>query len=89
MGFTQGPQEALYVALLYLAINQIEGNVIMPVVQKWAVALPPALGILSVVAFGLLFGIPGVLFAVPLMVVVITLVQKLYVEQTVEAKTAA
>jgi predicted PurR-regulated permease PerM len=34
-------------------------------------------------------GIPGVLFAVPLMVVVMTLVQKLYVEQTVEAKTAA
>ena len=81
MGFTQGPQEALYVALLYLAINQVEGNVIMPLVQKWAVALPPALGILSVVAFGALFGIAGVLFAVPLMVVAMTLAQELYIKR--------
>jgi len=84
MGFTQGPQEALYVALLYLAINQIEGNVIMPIIQKWAVSLPPALGILSVVAFGTLFGIAGVLFAVPLMVVVMILVQEIYVKRTLE-----
>jgi predicted PurR-regulated permease PerM len=81
MGFTQGPQEALYVSLLYLAINQVEGNVIMPLVQKWAVALPPALGILSVVAFAALFGIAGVLFAVPLMVVAMTLVQELYIKR--------
>ena len=66
-----------------------EGNVIMPLVQKWAVALPPAMGLLAVVAFGLLFGMAGVLFAVPLMVVVMTLVQKLYVEQTLEADTTA
>jgi len=87
MGFTQGPQEALYVALLYLAINQVEGNVIMPIVQKWAVALPPALGILSVVGFGMLFGIAGVLFAVPLMVVAMTMLQELYVKRVVEAKS--
>ena len=85
MGFTQGPQEALYVALLYLAVNQVEGNVIMPLVQKWAVALPPALGILSVVAFGALFGIAGVLFAVPLMVVAMTLVQELYIKRALES----
>jgi predicted PurR-regulated permease PerM len=54
--------------------------VVMPVVQKWAVALPPALGIASIVVFGWLFGLPGVLFAVPLMVVVIALVKTLYVE---------
>jgi len=87
MGFTQGPQEALYVALLYLAINQVEGNVIMPMVQKWAVALPPALGILSVVGFGTLFGIAGVLFAVPLMVVAMTLLQELYVKRVLESKS--
>ena len=70
--------------MLYLAINQIEGNVIMPIIQKWAVSLPPALGILSVVAFGTLFGIAGVLFAVPLMVVVMILVQEIYVKRTLE-----
>jgi len=87
MGFTQGPQEALYVALLYLAINQVEGNVIMPMVQKWAVALPPALGILSVVGVGTLIDIAGVLFAVPLMVVAMTLLQELYVKRVLESKS--
>jgi predicted PurR-regulated permease PerM len=44
------------------------------------VALPPALGLIGVVVFGLLFGVLGVLFATPLMVVVMVLTQKLYVE---------
>ena len=55
-------------------------------IQKWAVHLPPALGILSVVAFGVLFGIAGVLFAVPLMVVAMTLVQELYIKRVLESK---
>jgi predicted PurR-regulated permease PerM len=80
VGFTVSPTEALYVAAAYLIVHQIEGNVVMPIVQKWAVALPPALGIASIVVFGWLFGLPGVLFAVPLMVVVIALVKTLYVE---------
>jgi predicted PurR-regulated permease PerM len=37
-----------------------------------------------VVAFGTLFGIAGVLFAVPLMVVVMILVQEIYVKRTLE-----
>lgn len=80
VAFTQGGMAPVYVLLLYLVIQQIEGNVIMPLVQRWAVALPPALGLIGVVVFGLLFGVLGVLFATPLMVVVMVLVQKLYVE---------
>jgi predicted PurR-regulated permease PerM len=44
------------------------------------VSLPPALAVLAVLAFGVLFGPPGVLFAVPLLVVAIVLGRKLYVE---------
>ncbi len=86
VAFTQGGQMALYVALLYLVIQQIEGNVLMPIVQKWAVSLPPALGLMGVVIFGLLFGVMGILFATPLMVVVMVMVQKLYVEAAIEQK---
>jgi len=52
----------------------------MPLIQRRTVALPPALGLLSVVIFGLLFGLMGVVFATPLMVVLMILVQKLYVD---------
>lgn len=82
--FTQGPQTALYVALLMLAIQQVEGNLLMPLVQKWAVQLPPVLGLVSVLIFAAWFGIPGIIFATPLMVVVLILVKKLYIEDFLE-----
>lgn len=80
LAFTQGPQQAMYVAILCIGIQQIEGFVLMPLIQRWTVSLPPALGMLAVVVFGLLFGLPGAVFATPLMVVLMILVQKLYVE---------
>lgn len=87
--FTEGPQTALYVAILMLAIQQVEGNLLMPLVQRWAVQLPPMLGLLAVVVFAAWFGIPGVVFATPLMVVVMVLVRKLYVEDFLESSHAA
>jgi predicted PurR-regulated permease PerM len=88
VAFAQGPQQALHVTALFVVVQQIEGNVLMPFVQRWAVSLPPVLGLLSVVVFGLLFGLPGVLFATPLMVVVMILVQKLYIEALIEVPAA-
>lgn len=84
IAFTRSPMDAFYVGLLYLAVQQVEGNVLMPIVQRWAVALPPALGILAVVIFGLLFGILGVIFATPLMVVAMVMMRKLIVEDVLE-----
>lgn len=86
LAFMQGPTQALYVVGLSVAIQQIEGNLLMPWVQRWAVELPPVLGITAAVIFGLLFGLPGVILATPLMVVAMVLVQKLYVEGLLEAK---
>jgi predicted PurR-regulated permease PerM len=85
LAFMQGPELALYVAILCVVIQQIEGNLLMPLVQRWAVELPPVLGITAAVIFGLLFGLPGVILASPLMVVAMVLVRKLYVEGVLEA----
>lgn len=81
IAFAQGPQMALYAALVYLAVQFLEGHVVLPLAQKWAVSLPPALGLLSIVGFGLVFGLMGVLFAIPLTVVAMVLVQELYVSR--------
>ncbi len=81
IAFGHEPATALYVALLYLGIQHLEGYVLMPLVQRWAVALPPALGALSVVVFGVLFGLPGVLFGVPLTIVGMVLVRELALER--------
>ena len=88
LAFTQGPTQALYVGALSVAIQQVEGNLLMPWVQRWAVELPPVLGITAAVIFGLLFGLPGIVLATPMMVVVMVLVQRLYVEELLEAEPA-
>jgi predicted PurR-regulated permease PerM len=80
IAFSHSPQLALYAAIVYFTVQFIEGHLILPLAQKWAVALPPALSLLGIVAFGLLFGLIGVLFAMPLLVVAMVLVRKLYVE---------
>jgi predicted PurR-regulated permease PerM len=80
VAFSQGPEVAVYAALVYFGVQFLEGNMIMPLVQKWAVELPPVLGLLSIVAFGLVFGVMGVLFAMPLTVVAVVLVKRLWID---------
>ncbi len=79
LAFTQGEAQALYAVLVCLAVQQFESYVIQPFVQRWAIALPQALGLIAVIVFGATFGPLGVVFAVPLMVVMMLLVQRLYV----------
>ena len=79
IAFTLSPVRALEVAVLYVAIHFIEGELLVPLIQRWAVALPPAVAIVSVVVFGWVFGLTGVVFATPMAVVLISLVQTLYV----------
>ncbi len=80
LAFAQGPEQALSVAIFFFVIQQLEGNLVIPMVQRWAVQLPPVLSLLAVVVFGTLFGVEGVVLGTPLMVVAIVLVRKLYVE---------
>lgn len=89
IAFLEGPGPALWVAGLMIVIQQIEGIILMPMVQRWVVSLPPVLAIASAVIFGLLFGIIGVIFATPMMVVVMVLVQKLYIEDFLEGAPSA
>jgi predicted PurR-regulated permease PerM len=81
IAFAQGPHVAVYAALVYLGAQFIEGHLVIPLAQKWAVKLPPVLGLLAIVAFGLLFGLIGVLFAMPLTVVLVVLVERLWVRK--------
>jgi predicted PurR-regulated permease PerM len=86
LGFMQGPDTALYALALTLVIQQNEGNVLMPLVERWAVGLPPVLGIAATVMFGVLFGVPRWRLAAPAMIVlmVMVLVQRLYIKEGLE-----
>lgn len=76
----ESPEKALWVAVIYTCIHVFEGYCITPIVQRRAVALPPGLLISVQIISASLFGLAGVIFATPLTVVVIILVQMLYVQ---------
>jgi predicted PurR-regulated permease PerM len=77
----------LWVVLVYLVVQQIEGNLLQPLLQQWAVDLPGAVLLFSLLACGTLFGPLGVIFAAPLTVVIYVLVKKLYVREALETET--
>lgn len=76
-----GPQTAMYAALVYFVVQQVESSLVQPLAQKWAVELPPAIGLLALVVFTSLFGIIGALFAVPLALVIMVLVRMVYLNR--------
>jgi predicted PurR-regulated permease PerM len=80
------PTVALSAAVVYIVAQQLEGNVALPLLQRWTVSMPPAVSLLAIVAFGLLFGVWGVLLATPLAVVTIRIVRMAYVEDVLEEK---
>ena len=82
VAFSQSPADALWTALLFLVIQQVEGNVLLPLIQKRVTALPPVLILLAVAGFGILFGLAGILLATPLLLTLMILVRMLYVEDT-------
>ena len=84
VAFTVGPWHVLEVIGLFLAIHVLEGYILVPAIQKWAVALPPALALTAVVMFGLLFGPLGIILAHPLMVCAMVAVEELYVRHAQE-----
>ena len=57
------PDLALYVLLLYVGVQQLEGYVLTPLVQQYAVDLPGVVLLFSLLGFGLLFGTLGVILA--------------------------
>jgi predicted PurR-regulated permease PerM len=61
------PVGVLWVGLLFLFIYQIEGHVVVPNVMANALRLHPLLVIFGLLAGGELYGIPGILIALPVM----------------------
>jgi predicted PurR-regulated permease PerM len=63
------PLSAVWVALLFLGIHQIEGHVVVPNVMGSALRLHPLLVIFGLLAGGELYGLPGILVALPFLAV--------------------
>lgn len=66
------PIKAIWFVIIYQVIQQIEGTLIYPKVVGESVGLPGIWTLLSIIVFGGMYGVIGMLFAVPLTAIVYT-----------------
>lgn len=74
------PWKGLAVVILYIAIQQLESNVLTPLVMEKQVSLLPAVTLVSQVIFASFFGILGLFLALPLVVVLQVWIKELLVK---------
>lgn len=79
--FIQDPMQAFVFLIVFLIIQQVEGNLIYPYVVGNSVGLPSIWVLVSVTVGGSLFGIVGMLVAIPIVSVLYTLFKN-YVHTT-------
>jgi predicted PurR-regulated permease PerM len=84
LALVDDPTRAVYVVVLYLAIQTVESYAVTPLIQRRTVSMPPALTITSQVVLGVLVGPIGVAVATPLTAAAMTMVRMLYVEDLLE-----
>jgi predicted PurR-regulated permease PerM len=87
VALSQGFATALWTALAFILIQQVESNMIQPLIARQSVSLPPTVLLFAVIVFGALFGILGILLAAPLTVVTFVAVKKLYIRDTLGEQT--
>ncbi len=84
IAFSISPSKAMYVFALYMGIQSLEGYILTPLLDKRFVSLPPALLLFGQVLLGFLAGLAGVLFASPLIAVLLVIIRELYVKDRLE-----
>ncbi len=77
----------IYALGVYVAIQILEGDVLTPLIQRRAIAMPPAVIMASLLIMGILFGLVGVVLATPLAAVIMVAVKRLYIEDVLGDRT--
>lgn len=83
IALVDSPQKAASVAILYLVMQQIEGNLVTPLLLEKRLDIPPVLTVVAVAALGMVFGVIGMLVAEPLLAAVLVTTKMLYVNDVV------
>jgi len=80
IALADSPGKALLTLAVYLVVQQIEGNVILPVVMSRYVSLHPAIIVIGVVVVGQVVGFLGLFVAVPIISAIVILIRALWVD---------
>ena len=83
VALVDSPHKAAWVVGLYVVVQQLEGNVVTPLLLEKRLDIPPVLTVVAVAAMGVVFGIIGMLIAEPLLAVVLVTTKMLYVNDAI------
>ncbi len=72
----------ILVAAVYVVIQLVEGNVLVPLVMHNSIGVPPFLVFVSILAGGVIAGIAGAIIALPLMAAILVIVERLQARDT-------
>jgi predicted PurR-regulated permease PerM len=86
VAFIDDPTKAIWVVLLMLVIQQLESNLITPLVMSQAAKVHPFVTLFALLFFGSIFGFLGIILAVPLVLLVWTAVEVLWVDRAIKAE---
>lgn len=84
MALLDAPWKGAAVIILYIAIQQVESNILTPLVMKRQVSLLPAFTLLSQVSFAIFFGILGLFLALPITVVAQVWIKEIVVKDILD-----
>jgi predicted PurR-regulated permease PerM len=76
----QSPELAIWTFLVFVVIQQIEGQILIPVVMSGRLELHPVSVIFAVLTMGALFGIVGIFLATPAVALIKVVVYKFWIE---------
>lgn len=75
LGFLKSPIVALWTAVVYLVVQQLENTILVPKIMQQAVGLNPVVIIISLLIGAQLFGFAGVILAVPIAAVIVEVIR--------------
>ncbi len=77
VGLTQSPILGFVAIILYFVVQQLENHLIVPYVMKKAVGLSPIITLIALIIGGQLFGVLGMVLAIPLALFLETLLTEI------------
>ena len=86
IGFSESPQTALTILIIFIGVQIVEGNFITPMVERRVVRLPPALTIGVQLLLGGITGVFGIMLASPLTAAAAAVVKSLVADRAGEKK---
>lgn len=87
LALLQSPQLMVYVLIFRLVLQNLEAFLLTPLLLSKTVNLLPTVALMAQLCLGALLGLPGVLLALPLVVVLQVVMQKVIVQQVMDQWT--